>query len=486
MKRVNIMSKRVIIIIFITICIIPLLCFAQASKKATPRVSFDFINADVRNVLRALTEVSGKNIVISDDVKDIKVTMKLDNVPWDDAFDIVIKNYKLAKMEEENLIRVTTYKTFLDVKKQESEEKAAAQRARLEKLKQGEEMSTETVYLSYANPADMVKVLQGDSTGGAAAAGARKGFLSEYGTITQVPWNNALIVKDTKENVATIIKVIKQHDVKPEQIQIDCRIVQATSDFSKELGIQWGQRYTGSSIFGSKAVEITGAKDAGSSSAAASYTATTGLVALRGTAQYPYNVNLPAAVGKGSGGTLGIFIGSVTDTFMLDVQLSALESDGKGKILSSPKVITSDNKKATITQGKSIPYQTVSQSGTQTQFAEATLGLEVTPTVTKDGYIKLDVIAKKDSADFINTSAGVPTIDKKQAQTMLYVKDGETAVIGGIYEREENEGESGVPLLKSIPLFGWMFKKTTQKDTKTELLIFITPRIIRNLYKEEG
>jgi type IV pilus assembly protein PilQ len=483
MRRVNIMSKKVTILIFI--CIVPLLCFAQASKKATPRVSFDFINADVRNVLRALTEVSGKNIVISDDVKDIKVTMKLDNVPWDDAFDIVIQNYKLAKMEEESLIRVTTYKTFLDVKKQESEEKAAVQRARLEKLKQGEEMSTETIYLSYANPAEMVKVLQGDSTG-TAAAGARKGFLSEYGTITQVPWNNALIVKDTKENLATIMKVVKQHDVKPEQIQIDCRIVQASSDFSKEIGIQWGQRYTGSSLFGGKSLEITGAKDAGASSSASSYTATTGLVALRGTAQYPYNVNLPAAVGKGSGGTLGIFIGSVTDSFMLDIQLSALESDGKGRILSSPKVITSDNKKATITQGKSIPYQTVSQSGTQTQFAEATLGLEVTPTVTKDGYIKLDVIAKKDSADFINTSAGVPTIDKKQATTMLYVKDGETAVIGGIYEREENEGESGVPLLKNIPLFGWMFKKTTQKDTKTELLIFITPRIIRNLYKEEG
>ncbi|HOE16307.1 MAG TPA: type IV pilus secretin PilQ, partial [Syntrophorhabdaceae bacterium] len=469
------MSKKIIIPILIILCIVPLLCFAQASKKPAPRVSFDFIGADVRNVLRALTEVSGKNIVISDDVKDIKVTMKLDNIPWDDAFDIVIKNYKLAKMEEESLIRVTTYKTFLDVKKQESEEKAAAQRARLEKLKQGEEMSTETIFLSYANPADMVKVLQGDSTGGAAAAGARKGFLSEYGTITQVPWNNALIVKDTKENVAAIMKVIKQHDTKPEQIQIDCRIVQATSDFSKEIGIQWGQRYTGSSIFGSKSVEITGAKDAGASSAAASYTATTGLVALRGTAQYPYNVNLPAAVGRGSGGTLGIFIGSVADSFMLDVQLSALESDGKGKILSSPKVITSDNKKATITQGKSIPYQTVSQSGTQTQFAEATLGLEVTPTVTKDGYIKLDVIAKKDSADFINTSAGVPTIDKKQAQTMLYVKDGETAVIGGIYEREENEGESGVPLLKNIPLFGWLFKKETTKDKKTELLIFITP-----------
>jgi len=478
------MSKKVIMLIFIIICIIPLLCFAQASKKTVPRISFDFIDADVRNVLRALTEVSGKNIVISDDVKG-KVTMRLENIPWDDALDIVIKNNDLAKIEEENLIRVVTLKKFDEERKKTQAIRDEFRKEKLERQRSGEELVTETIYLSYANPADVEKMLRGDTAGGATGA-QKRGFLSEFGTITQVAWNNALIIKDVKENVANIIKVIKEHDVKPSQIQIDCRIVQATSDFSKELGIQWGQRYTGSSLFGAKSLEITGAKDAGSSSAAASYTATTGLVALRGTAQYPYNVNLPAAVGKGSGGTLGIFIGSVADSFMLDVQLSALESEGKGKILSSPKVITSDNKKATITQGKSIPYQTVSQSGTQTQFAEATLGLEVTPTVTKDGYIKLDVIAKKDSADFINTSAGVPTIDKKQATTLLYVKDGETAVIGGIYEREENEGESGVPVLKNIPLFGWMFKKTTQKDTRTELLIFITPRILKNVYREEG
>lgn len=478
------MSKRIIILVFVITCIIPLLCFSQTSKKTAPRVSFDFIDADVRNVLRALTEVSGKNIVISDDVKG-KVTMRLENIPWDDAFEIVIKNNDLAKIEEENLIRVVTSKKFEDERKKTQAIRDEFRKEKLERQKMGEEFVTETVYLSYANPADVEKMLRGDAAGGT-AGGQKRGFLSEFGTITQVAWNNALIIKDIKENVTNIVKVIKEHDVKPNQIQIDCRIVQATSDFSKEIGIQWGQSYKGSSLFGTKSLEITGAKDAGSSSTSTSYTATTGLVAQRGTSTYPYNVNLPAAIGKGSGGALGIYIGSVGDSFMLDVQLSALESEGKGKILSSPKVITSDNKKATITQGKSIPYQTVSQSGTQTQFAEATLGLEVTPTVTKDGYIKLDVIAKKDSADFINTSAGVPTIDKKQATTLLYVKDGDTAVIGGIYEREENDGESGIPVLKNIPLFGWLFKKSTKKDNKTELLIFITPRILKNVYREEG
>jgi type IV pilus assembly protein PilQ len=168
------------------------------------------------------------------------------------------------------------------------------------------------------------------------------------------------------------------------------------------------------------------------------------------------------------------------------MQISALEQDGKGRILSNPKVITSNNKKAVIQQGKSIPYQTVSTSGTQTQFAEAVLGLEVTPSVTNDGYIKLEILAKKDQADFINQSQGVPTIDKKQATTLMYVRDGETAVIGGIYERQENDSENGLPGLRNIPLLGWLFKKNATSDSKTELLIFITPRIIKDLYKNEG
>ena len=181
-----------------------------------------------------------------------------------------------------------------------------------------------------------------------------------------------------------------------------------------------------------------------------------------------------------------MFIGSAADSTLLDIQLSALEAEGKGRILSNPKVVTSDNKKAIIQQGKSIPYATVSQSGTQTQFAEAVLGLEVTPTVTNDGYIKLDILAKKDQADFSNQSGGVPTIDKKQATTLLYVKDGETAVIGGIYEREESDNENGLPGLKNIPLLGWLFRHTAKGDNKTELLIFITPRILKNMYKDEG
>ena len=199
---------------------------------------------------------------------------------------------------------------------------------------------------------------------------------------------------------------------------------------------------------------------------------------------FPYNVNLPAAVGAGSGGVLGIFIGSAADSLNIDVQLSALESDGKLRIISHPKVVTSDNKPAKINQGKQIPYQTVSQSGTQTQFADAVLGLEVTPQVTKDGNVRLKVKVTKDSADFNNLTVAGPTIDKREAVTELIVKDGETAVIGGIYESEDNVTDSSVPYLSKIPLISWLFKRDFKKTQKTELLLFITPRILQNLYAE--
>lgn len=449
------MSKKIMILSFLFLLMIPLLCLSQPIKKPTPKVSFDYIDADVRNVIRSLSEVSGKNLIISEAVKG-KITMKLEDVYWDEALDIITSTSGLKKVEADNIIRVMTAKEFDDERKSRDTERDAFRKEKLERLKLGEEFVTETIYLNYANPADVEKMLRSGGTAGA-AAGAGRGFLSEFGTITQVPWNNALIIRDTKENIENIVKLVREHDKKPNQIQIDCKIVQATSNFSKELGIQWQANHDATSkSLGNRDVLLSN------------------------------SINLPAAVGLGSGGSLGVLIGSAADSFNLDLQLSALEAEGKGRILSNPKVVTSDNKKAIIQQGKSIPYKTVSTTGTQTQFAEAVLGLEVTPTVTKDGYIKLEILAKKDQADFINQSEGVPTIDKKQATTLLYVRDGETAVIGGIYERSENDGESGLPGLRNIPLLGWLFKKSTKSDTKTELLIFITPRILKNMYKDEG
>jgi type IV pilus assembly protein PilQ len=467
------MSKKIMILSFLFLFVIPLLSFSQNVKKTTPKVSFDYIDADVKNVIRSLSEISGKNVVISEAVKG-KVTMKLEDVYWDEALDIVTSSSGLKKVESDNIIKVMTAKEFDDERKSKEAER--------------EEFITETIYLNYTTPSDVEKMLRASGAGAAGAVGGAKGFLSEFGAITQVPWNNALIIKDTKENIANIVKIVKEHDRKPNQIQIDCKIVQASSSFSKQLGIQWGASYStaNSKMLGNKAVEITGARTGSGSDATGSRTVSSPLGTS--TTTVPYSVNLPAAIGAGSGGVLGMFIGSAADSTLLDIQLSALEGEGKGRIISNPKVVTSDNKKAIIQQGKLIPYPTTSSSsGTQTNFAEAVLGLEVTPTVTSDGYIKLDILAKKDAADFSSPSVGgVPTIDKKQASTLLYIRDGETAVIGGIYERDESDTESGLPGLRNIPLLGWLFKKSAKSDAKTELLIFITPRILKNLYKDEG
>ena len=474
------MCKNIITLLLV-ILLVPAFSFGQVSKKPVAKVSFDFMDADIRNVLRVLTDISGKNIVLSDDVKG-KITIKLDNVSWDEAMDIVIRNNDLAKVEEENIIRIVSSKKFLDEKDKDRKERLEFLKEKEMKQRLEEDFVQETVFLNYVDVAEVEKVIRGDE------ARKIKGLLSPTGAITPVKWTNSLIIKDTRENVDEVKKRIKEHDIKPAQVQIEARIVQAGSEFIRDLGVQWGARYK--STIAGKEVELTGGRTGTASVSGGSGTSTgnptTGQSGARVSPGlvFPYNVNLPAAVGAGSGGVLGIFIGSAADSLNIDVQLSALESDGKLRIISHPKVVTSDNKPAKINQGKQIPYQTVSQSGTQTQFADAVLGLEVTPQVTRDGNIRLKVKVTKDSADFNNLTVAGPTIDKREAVTELIVKDGETAVIGGIYESEDNVTDSSVPYLSKIPLISWLFKRDFKKTQKTELLLFITPRILQNLYAE--
>lgn len=470
------MCKNIITLLLV-ILIVPILSFAQVNKKPAAKVSFDFMDADIRNVLRVLTDISGKNIVISDDVKG-KITIKLDNVTWDEAMDIVVKNNDLAKVEEENIIRIVSSKKFLDEKDKERKERLEFLKEKEMKQKLEEDFVQETIFLNYVDVSEVEKVIRGDETR------KIKGLLSANGTITPVKWTNSFIIKDTRESVEEIKKRIKEHDIKPAQVQIEARIVQAGSEFIRDLGVQWGARYK--STIAGKEVELTGGRTATSSTGTSStYTPTAGQAGQRdGGFNFPYNVNMPAAVATGSGGVLGVFIGSAADSLNLDVQLSALESDGKLKIVSHPKVVTSDNKPAKINQGKEIPYQTVSQSGTQTQFADAVLGLEVTPQVTKDGNVRLKIKVTKDSADFNNLTVSGPTIDKREAITEVIIRDGETAVIGGIYETQDDVTDSSVPYLSKIPLLGWMFKRDYKKLQKTELVLFITPLILKNLYAE--
>ena len=433
----------------------------------------------MKNVLRVLSEVSKKNIVIAEDVKG-KVTIKLDNVSFDEALDAILKNYELAKIEDENILRIVPAKKYYDERDRERKDRVEFLKEKEARQKLEEEFVTETVFINYADAQDVEKMIRGEE----GKDKKIKGLLSANGAVTLVKWTNALIVKDTRDNVQEITKRIKEHDVPPAQIQIEARIVQATTDFSKELGIQWGGSYK--TRVGGRNVDLSGMKQVTGTSAQTEYTAATENLGIRNnTVAFPYNLNLPAAMGAGGAGGLGIFIGALGDSLMLDVQLSALESSGRGKIVSNPKVITSDNQPAKISQGQQIPYQIITQNGAQTEFKDAVLSLDVTPHVTKDGNIRLKIKATKDRPIQIPGSP-IPGIDKKEAVSEVLIRDGDTAVLGGIFEAEDGDSDSGLPGLKNIPLLGWLFKTESKTNVKRELLIFLTPVVLKNQYREEG
>ena len=442
--------------------------WAQPASPSTSKVSFDFVDADVRNVLRAIAEISKRNIAIAEDVKG-KITIRLENVTFDEALDVILKTAGMEKIEEDNILRIVTAKRYEEEQKKIVELKREQLREREEKRKMKEDYVTETIFLNFADASEMEKVV--------------KALYPDI-HVTVVKSTNCLLIYAPKDKIGEVRKKVAEQDTRPPMVQIEARIVQASANFTRELGIQWGARYQWrSKALGMKNVEVTGGKNYGGSSSASGWTATSGQVGVRDTEAFPYVVNLPAAVGTGAGGALGIFIGSVEDSFKLDAQLTALETQGKGKIISHPKIITSDNKKAVISQGKSVPYATVSQQGTQTQFVDAVLSVEVTPQVTKDENIRLRIKATKNFPDFARATTAGPPIDKKEAETEVIVKDGETVVIGGIYETTETTSEDGLPLLRRIPFLGWLFRHELKTTDKTELLIFVTPTILKDLYE---
>jgi type IV pilus assembly protein PilQ len=470
------MYKRCVLFAFITI-IVPLLAFGQVLKPPTSKISFDFMDADVRNVLRVLSEVSKKNIVIAEDVKG-KVTIKLDNVTYDEALDVILLSNDLSRIEEGNVTRVVTAKKFYDERDRTRKDRQDILKEKEAKQKLEDEFVTETLFLNYLDATEVGLMVRG------VAATNIKGLITPNGAVSIVKWTNALIIKDTKENAQDLIKRIKEMDIPPVQVQIEARIVQATKNFARDLGIQWGAQYR--TKVGGSVTELSGLKQVTGDSSATTYTSPTGNFGLRdSTVQFPYNVNLPAAPLVGAAGGLGIFIGGLQDSLRLDVQLSALEAQGKGKVISNPKVLASHNQMAKISQGTQIPYQTISQNYTQIEFKDAVLSLEVTPVVAKDGNIRLKIKATKDRPTQIAGSP-VPGIDKKEAISDVMIRDGETVVLGGIYESEDDTSQTGLPGLKNIPLLGWLFRSNSVTSTKSELLIFITPTIIKNLYKAEG
>jgi type IV pilus assembly protein PilQ len=473
------MNKR-IVILAIMILLLPLIALGQVAKKPPSAVSFDFMDADVRNVLRLLTQISARNIVIADDVKG-KVTLRLDNVPWEDAFDLVLRTADLIKIDEDSVIRVLTVKKFEEDKAKENRKKEELFKEKLERLRLGIDLVSREIVLKYASADEVKKWITGETTtfvsAGPTGTGPvnrpapapsvvasapggiterSRGLLSDFGVVTTVPWNNRIItIKDVRENIDEIVRRLKELDVAPAQVQIEARIVEASTTFSRDLGVKWSAnltttvKNTNSPILRDKDITITP------------------------------SVTTPAVAPVG---TVGILIGSATDSNFLSAELSAMEAEGRGKVISNPKVITSNFKEAKINAGREVPYSTAGQYGTNVEFKKAELELRVIPQVIGD-QIKLEISAKKNEP---GAGSPPPIITREITTKEVIIRDGETVVLGGIYDRTENMATTGVPFLSKIPLIGWLFKEQSRTDNKTELLIFVTPRIIKNLYSREG
>lgn len=434
-------------------------------KRYTGRkISLDFKDADVHNILRLIADVSGKNVIAAEDVKG-KVTVRMLNVPWDQALDVILESLNLGKVSLNNIIRVAP----ADKLRKEQEE-LLKHKAAVEETK---ELVTRIFSVNYSSADEMVDQV--------------KSLLSKRGSIQVDKRTNTIIVKDILENVQMAINLIKKLDTPTPQVLIETRIVEATTRFTKEVGVQWGGGYAMGSAYGNptglffpNSIGISGGQYPTGGAIAAGGTSTTGGGSVEDTPSVPnFAVNLPAAVGAGSGGAVSFLFGSLNNAAVLDLRLSALEATGEGRIISSPRITTIDNKQAVIKQGISIPYETVSQQGTQTQFIDATLSLTVTPHITADRSIIMKIKAEKNAPETtIRSAGGTPSISKKEADTEVLVQDGETAVIGGIMQLSKSESVAGVPWFMKIPIIGWFFKKKSNVEENTELIVFITPRIV--------
>lgn len=429
----------------------------QARRYTGRRIDLDLKDADIHNVLRLLADVGRVNIVTADDVSG-SVTIRMRNVPWDQALDIVLQSKKLGMVQQGNMIRVAP-QAQLDHER-EMEIKRRAEQAKLEPLE------TRLVPVSYAQAGDL-------------QPRARE-LLSERGSIAVDDRTNVMIVRDVPGNLNQVEELVRSLDTQTPQVLVEARIVEATSRYLRDVGIQWGGDTTFSPATGNdtglafpNSVGLAGGASDGA-------TPTAGLSPFSNSIPNPnFAVNLPAAVGTGQGGAIGLTFGSVDNTVNLNVRLTAAESSGMLRILSSPRILTLDNTEARISQGTLIPFSQVSAQGVQTTFQEAKLQLLVRPHVTADGSVSMNVKINRDEPDFNQTSArGDPTILKREAETTLLVADGHTAVIGGIFTRNTGRNLDQVPFFGDIPVIGLLFQRRRASDSRGELVIFLTPRIV--------
>lgn len=428
-----------------------------AGRYQGRRIDLDLKDADIHNILRLLADVGRVNIVTADDVSG-NVTIRMRNVPWDQALDVVLQAKGLGMVRSGNLIRVAPLATLQ--KERELRLAAAKQEYELTPLE------TRLIPVSYAQ-ADELQA-------------RAKDLLSPRGSIAVDERTNVLIARDIAGNLNNIEELVRSLDTQTPQVLVEARIVEATSRYLRDIGIQWGGDATFSEATGNPTGVAFPSKVLMSGGNYDANTPSRGLSPFQGNVPQPnFAVNLPAATGTGQGGALGFSLGSIDNNFNIGLRLSAAEASGLLRIVSSPRILTLDNRDARISQGTLIPFSQISAQGVQTTFQEAKLQLLVKPHVTADGSVAMHVKINRDEPDFNQTSArGDPTILKREAETDLLVMDGHTAVIGGIYTRNTGRNLDQVPFFGDIPILGILFQRRRASDTRNELVIFLTPRIV--------
>jgi type IV pilus assembly protein PilQ len=406
--------------------------FSEKHKYTGRKVTLEFADAEVRKIFQLLSEVSNKNFVLGDEVTG-NISLKLVNVPWDQALDIILNTRGLDKREDGNIILIRGKDKFASSKDDEDKLRKAALNA--------EPLETAIFDVNYADLASVesqFNVLK----------------LHKDAKITKDTRTNKIIVKDVKTAVEDMRKILKELDIPEKQVMIEARIIEASSDFSRSLGVSWGLGTNPDA--GGKHFPFINSVDS----------VFGGLVSNSGA----------SAIGS-TVGAADISFGTIGSNVKLSMRLNAAAKAGLLKFISSPKVATLNNKSAKITSGKQIPYISATSDKIETKFVEAALSLEITPHINNNGTIVLKIDAKNDSVDSTSTSS-TPPINKKQATTEMLLKDGETTVIGGIFTDSETQGEEGLPWLMDVPILGNLFKSTSYSKSKSELLIFITPRIL--------
>ncbi|TQK04983.1 type IV pilus secretin PilQ [Herbaspirillum sp. SJZ107] len=432
------------------------------------KLSFNFQNVEVRAALQAIADISGLNIITSDSVSG-NLTLRLKDVPWDQALDVVLQAKGLDMRKNGTVLWIAPKEELLTKEKIELEQKA--------QISDLEPLRSEIFQLNYQK-AEAFRTVFGLDASGASSGGGNNRVLSKRGSAIIDPRTNQLFVTDIAARLEDIRKLIQKVDVATKQVLVEARLVEANDGFSRNLGAKLGFTDLRGVRGGDPGYQINGNQRVAIGGNLAGVTSVTGQTAAADATTNSTLVNLPAAgINGASPSTIAFSLFSSAANRFLNLELSALEADGKGKIISSPRVVTEDNIPAVIEQGVELPYQQATSSGaTSIAFRKASLRLEVTPQVTPDGNVVLDVDVAKDSRGE-NTTAG-PAINTQHVKTKVMVENGGTVVLGGIYQQSETNDTTQVPVLGNIPVVGNLFKTNSRATTKTELLVFITPRIV--------